>query len=73
MAFKFLSSHTGTAGSSSSVKLFEIRPESDYVVLRGGEDEAGSARIAGELALCLTEPMTIAGINLTLSGIVHMT
>lgn len=72
MAFKFLSSHTGTSGSSNSVKLFEIRPESEYVVFRGTEDEAGSARIAGELALCLTEPMTIAGVNLTLSGIVHM-
>lgn len=72
MAFKFLSNHTGTSGSSNSVKLFEIRPETEYVVFRGGEDEAGSARIAGELALCLTEPMTITNINLTLSGIVHM-
>lgn len=72
MAFKFLSSHTSSNANSSSVKLFEIRPESDYVVFRGAEDEAGSARIAGEVALCLTEPMTITSVNLTLSGIVHM-
>lgn len=73
MAFKFLSTHTGTSGGSNSVKLFEIRPDTEYVVFRGSEDEAGSARIAGELALCLTEPMTITSVNLTLSGIVHMT
>lgn len=72
MAFKFLSAHAGTGGSSSSVKLFEIRLDNDYIVLRGGEDEAGSARLAGELALCLTDGLTTTGINLTLSGILHM-
>lgn len=73
MALKFLSTHAGTGGNSNSVKLFEIRLDSEYVVFRGSEEEAGSARVAGELALCLTEPMSIFGINLTLSGIVHMT
>lgn len=72
MAFKFLSAHTGTSGSSNSVKLFEIRLDNDYIVFRGGSDEAGSARLAGELALCLTDAMAITGITLTLSGIVHM-
>lgn len=71
MAFKFLSAHTG-AGTSSAVKLFEIRLDNDYVVFRGGEDEAGSARLAGQLVLALTEPMTTTGVTLTLSGIVHM-
>ena len=73
MAFKFLSSHSGTNGSSSSVKLFQIRLDNDYIVFRGGEDEAGSARLGGELVLSLTEPLTTTGIKLTLSGIVHMT
>ncbi len=72
MAFKFLSAHAGGTGHSSSVKLFEIRLDNDYVVFRGSEDEAGSARLAGQLVLALTEPLTTTGINLTLSGIVHM-
>ena len=72
MALKFLSSHTSSGGTSSSVKLFDIRLDNDYIVFRGSEDEAGSARLAGELVLSLMEPMTITGVNLTLSGIVHM-
>ena len=72
MAFKFLSAHAGAVGHSSSVKLFEIRLDNDYIVLRGGEDEAGSAQLAGQLVLALTEPLTTTGINLTLSGTVHM-
>lgn len=71
MAFKFLSAHTPHS-ASTSIKLFEIRLDNDYIVFRGGEDEAGSARLAGELTLCVTDPLTITGINLTLSGIVHM-
>lgn len=72
MAFKFLSAHSSAGGTSSSVKLFDIRLDNDYIVFRGSEDEAGSARLSGELALCLTDVMTITGITLTLSGIVHM-
>lgn len=72
MALKFLSAHTGNGGHCSSLTLFEIRLENDYIVFRGSEDEAGSARLAGQLVLALNEPLTIAGINLTLSGIVHM-
>jgi len=72
MAFKFLSAHAGSGGTSSSVKLFDIRLENDYIVFRGAEDEAGSAQLAGQLVLALTEPLTTTGINLTLSGIVHM-
>lgn len=71
MAFKFLSAHTGP-GTSSAVKLFEVRLDNDYIVFRGGEDEAGSARLAGQLVLALTEPLTTTGVTLTLSGIVHM-
>ncbi|KAK5098441.1 hypothetical protein LTS08_006574 [Lithohypha guttulata] len=72
MALKFLSAHTGTGGTSSSVKLYEIRLDSDYIVLRGTEDEAGSARLSGQLVLSLVDSLTITGVKLTLSGIVHM-
>lgn len=72
MALKFLSVHTGTGGTSSSVKLYEIRLDSDYIVLRGTEDEAGSARLSGQLVLSLVDSLTITGVKLTLSGIVHM-
>jgi hypothetical protein len=72
MALKFLSAHTPHSGSSSSVKYFDIRLDNDYIVFRGSEDEAASAQLAGSLVLCLTEPMTINHVDLTLSGIVHM-
>lgn len=71
MALKFLSSHSST-GTSSSVKYFDIRLDNDYIVFRGGEDEAASAQLSGSLVLCLTEPMTISHVDLTLSGIIHM-
>ncbi|OQV09982.1 Arrestin or S-antigen, domain-containing protein [Cladophialophora immunda] len=72
MALKFLSAHTPHSGSSSSVKYFDIRLDNDYIVFRGNEDEAASAQLSGSLVLCLTEPMTIHHVDLTLSGILHM-
>lgn len=72
MALKFLSAHAPGGGSSSSVKYFDIRLNNDYVVFRGNEDEAASAQLSGSLVLCLTEPMTIQHVDLTLSGILHM-
>lgn len=71
MALKFLSGHS-TGGSSSAVKHFDIRLDNDYIVFRGSEDEAASAQLAGSLVLCLTEPLNISHIQLTLSGICHM-
>lgn len=71
MALKFLSNHAGT-GNKDSVKLFQIRLDRDYVVFRGGEDEAGSAQLSGQLALCLTEPLTITHITLTFDGIARI-
>ncbi|ETN39359.1 uncharacterized protein HMPREF1541_05582 [Cyphellophora europaea CBS 101466] len=71
MALKFLSGHS-TGGSSSGVKHFDIRLDNDYIVFRGAEDEAASAQLAGSLVLCLTEPLNISHVQLTLSGIIHM-
>ncbi|EXJ91189.1 hypothetical protein A1O1_04298 [Capronia coronata CBS 617.96] len=72
MALKFLSGHSSNTGSSSSVKYFDIRLDNDYIVFRGSEDEASSASLSGTVVLCLTEPLTISHIDLTLSGILHM-
>jgi arrestin-related trafficking adapter 4/5/7 len=72
MALKFLSAHAPSSGSSSSVKYFDIRLDNDYIVFRGSEDEAASAHLVGSLVLCLTEPMIINHVELTLSGILHM-
>ncbi|KIX03967.1 uncharacterized protein Z518_07520 [Rhinocladiella mackenziei CBS 650.93] len=73
MALKFLSGHASHSGTSSSVKYFDIRLDNDYIVFRGNEDEAASVQLSGSVVLCLTEPMTIAHVDLTLSGILHMT
>jgi arrestin-related trafficking adapter 4/5/7 len=71
MALKFLSGH-GSGGNSSSVKHFDIRLDNDYIVFRGAEDEAASAQLAGSVVLCVTEPLNISHVQLTLSGIIHM-
>ena len=72
MALKFLSSHSSSSSSSSGVKHFDIRLDNDYIVFRGNEDEAASAQLAGSVVLCLTEPLNISHVQLTLSGIIHM-
>ncbi|KAK4938419.1 hypothetical protein LTR10_021136 [Elasticomyces elasticus] len=72
MALKFLSTHTPHSGSSSSVKYFDVRLHNDYIVFRGSEDEAASAELSGSVVLCLTEAINISHIDLTLSGILHM-
>jgi len=71
MALKFLSAH-GPGSASSSVKHFDVRLDNDYIVFRGGEDEAASAQLSGVVVLCLTEPLNISHVDLTLSGILHM-
>ena len=68
MALNFLSG----GGSQSSAKYFDIRLDNDYIIFRGGEHEAASARISGSVVLCLTEPLAIKHIRLTLMGITRM-
>ena len=72
MALKFLSGHGNSSGTSSAIKYFDLRLDNDYIVFRGSEDEAASAQLAGSLVLCLTEPLNISHVQLTLSGTVHM-
>ncbi|KAH8704986.1 putative carbon catabolite repression protein cred [Talaromyces proteolyticus] len=63
-ALSFLSG----AGIASSAKYFDIRLEDRYVVFRGGEDEAASFHLRGTLVLCLSEPLTIKHLKLSLTG-----
>ena len=71
MALKFLSGHGGSS-ANTAIKYFDVRLDNDYIVFRGSEDEAASAQLAGSVVLCLTEPLNISHVQLTLSGIVHM-
>lgn len=68
MALNFLSG----GGSQNSAKYFDIRLDNDYIIFRGGENEAASAQIAGSVVLCLTEPLAIKHIKFTLTGITRM-
>lgn len=68
MALNFLAG----GGSQSSAKYFDIRLDNDYIIFRGGEHEAASARIAGSVVLCLTEPLAIKYFRFSLTGITRM-
>ncbi|RAH42247.1 arrestin family protein [Aspergillus brunneoviolaceus CBS 621.78] len=57
------------AGGASHAKYFDIRLDEDYIVFRGGEEEAASAHLSGKLLLCLSEPLSIKHIRLHLTGI----
>lgn len=65
MALSFFSG----GGSASHAKYFDIRLDEDYIVFRGGEQEAASAHLSGKLILCLSEPLSIKHIRLHLTGI----
>lgn len=64
MALSFLSG----AGSNNRPKHFDIRLDDEYIVFRGNEEEAASAHLRGKLVLCLTDPLTIKHIKLSLTG-----
>ncbi|KAF9888092.1 hypothetical protein FE257_009357 [Aspergillus nanangensis] len=65
MALSFFSG----GGSASHAKYFDIRLDDDYIVFRGGEQEAASAHLSGKLLLCLSEPLSMKHIRLHLTGI----
>ncbi|KAL2826118.1 hypothetical protein BDW59DRAFT_67622 [Aspergillus cavernicola] len=65
MALSFFSG----GGSASHAKYFDIRLDEDYIVFRGGEQEAASAHLSGKLILCLSEPISMKHIRLHLTGI----
>ncbi|KAL4955719.1 hypothetical protein BDW69DRAFT_182271 [Aspergillus filifer] len=65
MALSFFSG----SGSASHAKYFDIRLDEDYIVFRGGEQEAASAHLSGKLILCVSEPISHKHIRLHLTGI----
>lgn len=64
MALSFFS-----GGGASHLKYFDIRLDEDYIVFRGGEQEAASAQLSGKLLLCLSEPLSAKHVRLNLTGI----
>src|SRR5277367_97119 len=48
---------------------FLLRLDENYIVFRGNEHESASAHLTGTLVFCVTEPLTIKHVRLTLSGI----
>ncbi|KFY84612.1 hypothetical protein V500_09147 [Pseudogymnoascus sp. VKM F-4518 (FW-2643)] len=52
----------------NSASLFEIRLESDVIVLRGPESEASSQILRGVLVLCLAMPLKVEDVHLRLTG-----
>ena len=49
--------------------LTSVRLDDEYIVFRGNEEEAASAHLRGKLVLCLTEPLSIKHLKLTLTGV----
>ena len=49
--------------------MFLFRLDENYIVFRGNEHESASAHLTGTLVFCITEPLTIKHVRLTLSGI----
>jgi hypothetical protein len=51
------------------IYVFLLRLDENYIVFRGNEHESASAHLTGTLVFCITEPLTIKHVRLTLSGI----
>ena len=56
------------SNGDNGVSLFEIRLNQDPIVLRGHENEAPVALLSGTLVLCLSTPMHIRNVRVTLKG-----
>ncbi|KAH7230740.1 hypothetical protein B0J15DRAFT_506257 [Fusarium solani] len=48
--------------------LFEIRLETDVIILRGGQDEAQDYLLKGVVVLCLQSPLRVEEVSLELVG-----
>src|SRR5271156_5089842 len=48
---------------------FLLRLDENYIVFRGNEHESASAHLTGTLVFCVTEPLAIKHVRLTLSGL----
>lgn len=63
--FKSLTHITGKPVAT----LFEIRLESDTIVLRGTEEEASSRLLRGVVVLCLPQSLKIENVHLKVIGV----
>ncbi|KKA26405.1 hypothetical protein TD95_001402 [Thielaviopsis punctulata] len=52
----------------STVTLFQIRLENDFIVFRGSEHESSGQMLKGYVVLCLSAPLRVDDVHLDLSG-----
>ncbi|EPE35187.1 E set [Glarea lozoyensis ATCC 20868] len=52
----------------SSATLFEIRLDSDIIVLRGDENDASSQLLKGTIVLCLPQSLKVEDVHLRMTG-----
>ncbi|KAL3422055.1 arrestin domain-containing protein [Phlyctema vagabunda] len=57
----------GVTGRTSAT-LFEIRLDSDIIILRGGENEASSQLLKGAVVLCLPASLKCEDVHLRMTG-----
>lgn len=56
----------------SSVTLFDIRLENDFIVFRGNEHESSGQLLKGVIVLCLSAPLRMEDIRLRLTGTLRL-
>ncbi|KAL1901652.1 hypothetical protein Cpir12675_000342 [Ceratocystis pirilliformis] len=59
------------SSKKSTVTLFQIRLDNDFIVFRGGEDESSGQVLKGHLVLCLSAPLRVDDIHLDLAGTIR--
>ncbi|KAJ5051878.1 uncharacterized protein L3040_001641 [Drepanopeziza brunnea f. sp. 'multigermtubi'] len=57
-----------TAGRNPGPSLFEIRLENEFIVLRGGVDDAASQLLKGTVILCLPQAQNVQDVHLRMTG-----
>lgn len=66
-SFGFASPFGGVTGRTSAT-LFEIRLDTDIIILRGGENEAASQILKGVVVLCLPSSLKCEDVHLRMTG-----
>lgn len=56
----------------SSVTLFDIRLENDFIVFRGNDHESSGQLLKGVIVLCLSAPLRMEDIRLRLTGTLRL-
>ncbi|KAG7101675.1 HECT-type ubiquitin ligase-interacting protein creD like [Verticillium longisporum] len=61
-------SFSTVASGRSSVTLFDIRLDNDFIVFRGSEHESAGQTLKGSVVLCLSAPLKIEDVHLRFTG-----